>query len=105
MDLQPLETDCEWTAADMADPALWTEVLTPGELAEIDAAVMLNRGRDLLEVGKADFPLPTLSARLKTIENELMNGRGFVRIRGVDRERYDNDDMCLIYWGIGAHLG
>jgi hypothetical protein len=105
VDVQPLEVACEWTAEDMADPALWTEVLTPAELEEIDAAVALNRGRDLLEVGKADFLLPTLGDRLKAIENELMNGRGFVRIRGVDRERYDNDDMCLIYWGIGAHLG
>ena len=102
---QILETSCEWTATDMADPALWTEVLTQAEIAEIDAAVALNRGRDLLDVTKADFPLPTLGARLKAIENELMNGRGFVRIRGVPRARYDNDDMCLIYWGLGAHLG
>ena len=34
-----------------------------------------------------------------------MEGRGFVLIRGLPRERYSNDDMCLAYWGIGAHLG
>lgn len=105
MAIQALETTCEWTAEAMADPSLWTEVLTPAELEEIDAAVALNRGRDLLQVGKDDFPLPSLSRRLKAIEHELMEGRGFVRIRGVDRARYDNDDMCLIYWGLGAHLG
>ena len=34
-----------------------------------------------------------------------MDGRGFVLIRGLPRERWSNDEMCLAYWGIGAHLG
>jgi hypothetical protein len=107
MTVQVLETGCEWRAEDVADPAGWTEVLTEAEIAEIDAAVEANRGRigDLLSVGKADFVLPTLAGRLKAIERELMEGRGFVLIRGLPRERYSNDEMCLAYWGIGAHLG
>ena len=102
-----LEPSCEWSAEDVADPALWTEQLTATEIAEIDAAIEVARekSRDLLEIGKADFPLPTLGARLKRIEHDLMYGRGFVLIRGLPRERYDNDQMCLAYWGIGAHLG
>ena len=102
-----LEPQCEWTAAEVADEALWTEQLSAAEQAEIDAAVRHAQGvsNDLLDIGKADFPLPTLGARLKRIESELIDGRGFVRIRGVPRGAYDNDAMCLIYWGIGAHLG
>jgi hypothetical protein len=49
--------------------------------------------------------LPHVRARIARIKHELVNGRGVVRLRGVDRARYDNDEMCLIYWGIGAHLG
>ncbi|HEX3597627.1 MAG TPA: TauD/TfdA family dioxygenase [Polyangiaceae bacterium] len=102
-----LETGCEWRAEDVRDPANWTEVLSDAELAELDRAVAACRDRSaaLLAVGKDDFPLPTLGARLKRIERELMEGRGFVLIRGLPRERYSNDDMCLAYWGIGAHLG
>jgi hypothetical protein len=102
---QVLETACEWTAQDVADPATWTERLSPAEVAEVEAAVARNSGRDLLEIGKSDFPLPTLSKRLKVIEKELMDGRGFVLIRGLPRQWWDNDQMCLAYWGIGAHLG
>jgi hypothetical protein len=104
---RPLERHCEWTAEDFADPAVYTEPFTPNELVEIDAAVAQVRDRadDLISLGKADFPLPTLAPRLKRIERELMDGRGFVLLRGVDRARYSNDEMCLIYWGIGAHLG
>ncbi|HWE99826.1 MAG TPA: TauD/TfdA family dioxygenase [Caulobacteraceae bacterium] len=102
-----LEPGCEWGAADVADPVAWTEVLTEAQAAELDGAIAHARSRsdDLLEIGKDDFPLPTLGPRLKAVEEELMNGRGFVLIRGLPRERWDNDEMCLAYWGIGAHLG
>jgi hypothetical protein len=102
-----LETDCEWRAENVANPADWTEVLTAADIAEIDEAVAFARAKssDLLTIGKDDFPLPELGQKIKRIEKELMQGRGFVLIRGLPRERYTNDDMCLAYWGIGAHLG
>jgi hypothetical protein len=102
-----LEPACEWTAKDVKDPAAWTEHLSEAEAAELQAAVAqaAAKSADFLEIGKADFPLPTLSARLKAIEAELIDGRGFVLIRGLPRERWTNDQMCLAYWGIGMHLG
>ena len=102
-----LETACEWRAGDVADPDAWTEVLTEGEIAELDAAIAHARGvsEDFLQIGAADFPLPSLGPRLKRVEAELMDGRGFVLLRGLPRERWSNDEMCLAYWGIGAHLG
>lgn len=102
-----LEAQCEWTAADVADEATWTEVLTPSELSEIDAAlrVALAKSEDILEVGREDFPLPDLCKRLFEIERSLIEGRGFVRIRGIDRENYTQSEMEMLYWGIGMHLG
>src|ERR1700761_1551553 len=102
-----LETACEWTAADVQDEAAWTEQLSDAEVAEIEAAVAHAQAKsdDMLALGKTDFPLPTFGVRLKAIEKELIDGRGFVRIRGLPRDRFDNDQMCMAYWGIGAHLG
>jgi hypothetical protein len=102
-----LETQCEWTAEDVRDPERWTARLSHDEVAEIAAAVAIARKKtdDFLHIGKDDFPLPTLGPRLKCIESELINGRGFVLIRGLPRQWWSNDDMCLAYWGIGAHLG
>ena len=107
MVIHELEPQCEWTAAVVADESAWTERFTGPELEEIDTAVRHASAKvhDLLSVTKTDFPLPTLSARLKRIERDLIEGRGFVRLRGVNRDAYTNDEMCLIYWGIGAHLG
>jgi hypothetical protein len=107
--LRPVELEpaCEWTAKDVTDPAAWTEHLSEAEVAELEAAVGVAAAKsaDFLEIGKADFPLPTLSARLKQIEAELIDGRGFVLIRGLPRDRWTNDQMSLAYWGIGMHLG
>jgi hypothetical protein len=107
MALRVLETACEWTARDVADPVAWTEALSAEEVGEIDAAIAHAKAKsdDLLEIGKEDFPLHQLGRRLAAVEAELMHGRGFVLLRGLPRARYTNDEMCLAYWGIGAHLG
>ncbi len=102
-----LETHAEWRAGDVADPGLWTEHFTPPELAELDAALrhVTARTRDPLEIGRDDFPLPSLAVRLEKIEQELIDGRGFALLRGLPRERYSQEEMELLYWGIGMHLG
>ena len=102
-----LEPQCEWTSADVADEASWTEVFDAAELAELDAALRhaLAGSDDLLDLGRDEFPLPTLGDRLSRIEEELINGRGFVRLRGIPRDLYDDTEMEVLYWGIGAHLG
>ena len=105
--LRTLEEHCEWTAADFTDEDSFTEHLTGAELAELDAALRHARRKsdDPLDLDRDDFPLPTLAGRLAAIEAELIDGRGFVRIRGVDRAAYSQEEMELIYWGIGTHLG
>lgn len=104
---QQLERQCEWDASDVARPEEWTLELSAHDLSEIDEAVQLaySKASDLLSIEREDFPIPNLARRLRVLENELINGRGFGLIRGLDRSAYTNDEMCLIYWGIGAHLG
>jgi hypothetical protein len=35
----------------------------------------------------------------------LIDGRGFTRISALDHTRYSDDDLTMLYWGIGLHLG
>ncbi|MGI9592689.1 MAG: TauD/TfdA family dioxygenase [Myxococcota bacterium] len=102
-----LEPDCEWTSADVADEAVWTEAFTADELEELDRALRcaLEKADDVLELGREDFPLPRLAERLRAIECELIDGRGFVRLRGIERPRYSQAEMEVLYWGLGSHLG
>ncbi|MFT7687282.1 MAG: hypothetical protein ACI9FB_002634 [Candidatus Azotimanducaceae bacterium] len=104
--LQVLEPDAGWTSADFQNE-YWLDILSEEDHDELHKALVHAKtvSKNFLEISVEDFPLDRLSARLKKVENELMNGRGFSLIRGLDRSRYGNDDMCLLYWGIGLHLG
>ena len=105
--VKPLELYAEWRREDVIDPRPWTMTLDEVETAEIDAALRhaLGVSSDMLDITKDDFPLPALGKRLEVFNDELINGRGFGLIRGVERTRYTNDEMCMIYWGVGMHLG
>jgi TfdA family taurine catabolism dioxygenase TauD len=102
-----LEPHAAWLRDDLADPSLWTEQFTDEELRELERAMRHAQtvSNDLLQLSKQDFPLPAVAPRLQRIENELINGRGFALLRGLSRAQYNNDELCLLYWGIGLHLG
>jgi hypothetical protein len=104
---RPLESHIEWRAADVADPAQWTITLTAEDQQELEDALRNAQtvSDDILDVGKAEFPLQGLAVKLAEVEHELINGRGFVRLAGLESTRYTDDELTLIYWGIGAHLG
>jgi hypothetical protein len=83
-------------------------VLTAAEIAEIDTALaaLTREGPvDFPDITAARFPLPTLGAFFQRQLHELRYGRGFLLLRGLPRERYTADQMALIYFGLGAHLG
>jgi Taurine catabolism dioxygenase TauD, TfdA family len=105
--LHELEPSAEWRAADVADPDAWTLRLDAADHAELDTALAHARAKstDPLELGRADFPLEGLAAKLEDTVDVLLNGRGFARIATLDADRYGDEDLTLLYWGIGLHLG
>jgi hypothetical protein len=102
-----LEAAAEWRAADVADPAAWTLHLDDADHAELEAALAHAKAKstDPLELGREDFPLDGLAPKLQSIVDVLLNGRGFARIATLDVDRYGDEDLTLLYWGIGLHLG
>ena len=105
--LEPLEVHAEWRARDVADRERWTYRLTADDLAELHSALAHAKSvrADVLDITRDDFPLPTLAAKIRGFEHELIDGRGFQLISGVPVERYSDADASTIYWGIGMHLG
>ena len=60
----------------------------------------------LLDIGLERFPLDVLARKLEGVSRDLIDGpRGFVRIRTLDTSKYSDDDLTMLYWGIGTHLG
>jgi Taurine catabolism dioxygenase TauD, TfdA family len=105
--MKQLETHIDWTSKDVADPSVWTVALTPADHRELNAALAQAKSvsDNLLDIGREDFPLDGLARKLEGIERELIDGRGFTRISALDHTRYSDDDLTMLYWGIGLHLG
>ena len=102
-----IEGPSAWKAGDLA-PEEWVHALTSAEIDEILCAARraANRQDDLAMLRKEDFPLPTLAARLsRMLRREVLDGRGFAVIRGLDPTRLDRRQCAAAFVGLGAHLG
>ncbi len=95
-----------WIGAELAKrPEDWTYTLSAAELAEVAAAVAACRGRDIAALTAAEFSLPSFGPVLHRLREEILNGRGFVLLRGLPVEGRDIADSAMAYFGIGTYLG
>src|SRR4051812_6359223 len=75
-----------WVGAELAKrPADWTYDLKPVEIAEVEraAAGVRDAGLDLGTITRDRFPLPILGPTLDRLRGEILDGRGFVLLRGL----------------------
>jgi hypothetical protein len=104
---QLIASPADWRASDLAANADWIARFTPAECSEIDAALRAAqaRGATLETLTREDFPLPTVGARIAEVRENIENGRGICVLRGLPTAPYTKDDLRLIYWGLGRHIG
>ena len=103
----PITGPAAWRGAELTHNQSWLHHLTPDALAVIDAALahLKTGGQRFPHFGKDHFPIHTLAADLARYADELENGRGFLLLRGLPVERYSEEDLNSIYYGLGLHMG
>ena len=96
-----------WRRSDFPDPKAWTVELDRGIVAELDRAVRAacDRGKTLATLTADDFRVPSFAACARELRGELLDGRGFVLIRGVPAELYTAGQAAMLYWGLGTLIG
>ena len=97
-----------WYGPEMAKRDDWAMALSVAEVAEIEAASerLVARNADIATIRAGDFPLPTLAAKLKArVAAEVLNGRGFLLMRGLPVERWSMREAATAFFGLGSHLG
>lgn len=104
---QPIEGRAAWYGKDLDASGAWIRSFNDTQREEIDAALaQVKRARlPLFGFSRDDFPLASTADLLAEISGELENGFGAVRLRGLPVERYSDDDIRQIFWGLGRHLG
>jgi hypothetical protein len=108
-ELPPEQTGAAaWYGPEMVTRTDWQMPLSPAEIAEVESATkaLAARDADIATITAGDFPLPTLGARLKArVGGEVLNGRGFLLLRGLPVERWTMRESATAFYGLGAHLG
>ena len=104
----PVDGPSAWTGADMRKrEAEWSYRLSPAEIAEVEAALraVRERGLDIADISREDFPLPTLGPVLERLRGEVLDGRGFVLVRGMPVAGRPIEESAAAYWGVGSYFG
>ncbi|HTO00929.1 MAG TPA: TauD/TfdA family dioxygenase [Microthrixaceae bacterium] len=103
----PFEPPAFWRSEDITGTDDWSVQFSDLERDEIIAAVRsATEGQiTVASITAADFPLPSLSARLSEWSQQLNLGRGFLLLRGFPIEHLSDEEIELAYVGLGAHLG
>ncbi|MCW5749776.1 MAG: TauD/TfdA family dioxygenase [Alphaproteobacteria bacterium] len=88
------------------DPG-WIVPLSAGEVREIEAAIHPFEREDceIARIRREDFPLPTLGPKLARLLEEVLEGRGFVLLRGFPVGAMSLRAAAIAFYGIGSHLG
>lgn len=97
----------DWRGAAMAQRRDWIHDWSAAEIAEIDRAfaIAVERGKQLETLTAEDFPLPTVSQLFAEARERLETGCGLQLFCGFPNDKYRRDELRLIYWGLGKHLG
>lgn len=105
--MQPVTTEFAWRGDALGQEGRWLIRLGPAQQREIAAALRHAQGSGvpMLHLTRTEFPLPEMSAMLAGLAAEIRSGLGFCIIRGLDISGYTDDEVGLIFWGLGLYLG
>jgi hypothetical protein len=96
-----------WKGSDFSGVSDYRYRLRDETVAELDSSIRRIRssGRSIFSLTAQDFPLPSFEHDAEVLRRQLRFGSGFVLVKGLPPDLYSDEEMRMIYWGLGAHLG
>jgi hypothetical protein len=104
---EPLATPSTWLGPELLRSDDWVRRLTPGEVIDLENAVAVAKasGKSMTELTRDDFPLPVLAPAIGEWMEALQRGRGFINVKGIPVDGRSEEDIAVIHWGLGLHMG
>ena len=97
-----LDGPAAWDGRDLSRTSSWIRTFTEDELETLRAALDRVRDRNFLEITVDDLPpLPLFDE----IRSDLLQGRGFTLLRGIDVAGLPMEDAARLFWMIGTRFG
>jgi hypothetical protein len=107
MNYEPVIGAGVWYGRELSGREDWIRHFSAAEIAEIESAVrsFISSRIPISEISRETFAMPTVGPLLRSLLRELLEGRGFVLLRGLPVERWSREERAIAYLGIGAWLG
>ena len=102
-----IEGASAWLGKKIQNDPNWIVRWDSEQIAELESAAdhFLSSGVALEDITPASFSLKKLTPFIAEILNELLNGRGFVMLRGLPIKNWSIEKAATIYMGLGRHMG
>ncbi|MAH85653.1 MAG: hypothetical protein CMF65_13885 [Magnetovibrio sp.] len=96
-----------WHADMLAADNRWTHILNDSDRIELHNALnqVKASGLNIFHFDRTDFKLPRLGSRIREIMEDVERGRGLALLRGLNIDKYNLNDLTLLYWCLGVHMG
>jgi hypothetical protein len=103
----PVTHPCAWRGSELASDPSWTVRLTDAQAAELEraAAAALGRGGRITDLAAGDFLLDECEDVLAGVRRQIVEGRGFVLLRGLPVGGRSPELVQAMYWALGTRLG
>ena len=104
---ESLATPSTWHGPELSTHADWIRRLSDEQVDDLENALLVAKttGKSMTELTREDFPLPGLAPAIGEWMEALQNGRGFINVKGIPVDRHDDEEIALIHWGLGLHMG
>ena len=105
---EPFDHPMAWKASDIGGKDGIAADLTARHLDAFDKALKALRARGRVafeDIGRRDFPLDDIADDLAAWQREVSDGRGLVLFRRFPLDRWSQEDLELIWFGLGIHFG
>ena len=96
-----------WLSSDLNADLTWIFRFSAEDMEELLVAVnkVKESNLSICGFGRDDFVLLNLRKKIDKIINEVENGLGVVLWRGLDLKLFDEEQLKILYLGLGVHLG
>lgn len=98
--LEQLNIPSAWKGDELVNSKYWNYHLTSDEVREIEEAINILKVSD----GKA-VSFDQLKKTLQAVVEELENGTGAVRLRGIPVDRYSEEELAQVYLILCQQMG
>jgi hypothetical protein len=104
---KPLDHPAAWKATAFRSKDDFSLDLSARQIDALEAetAAFKKSGGDHADLNPRTFPLASIRDDLQSWRNEILHGRGLLMLRGFPVDRMDEDDLRLLFLGLGTHFG